>query len=89
MNSIVRPQHFTVDSLKSVQQNKRCQSKKQNEGPKEKVAFPSGNILPQRIRLFFTPLLINVPIEDFDPFYAKMEVSFELVQLCLVDGHSN
>jgi len=74
-NSIVRPQHFTVDSLKAIQQSKLSRSTKQHEYLKRNIIFPSGKLLPKHIRMFFPPLMINVPLEDFDPFYAGMEVS--------------
>jgi len=76
-NLSVCPKPFTANLLKAIQQKKQSWSIKQDGSSKRKVIFPNGDILPKHIRLFFTPLLINVPLEDLDPFYAEMEVSLK------------
>jgi len=80
----VQPQHFTAESLKALKQKKLSRSKKDGDS-KTKVLFPNGNILPRHIRLFFSPLMINVPLEDFDPFYTGAEV--RLNAICIGKEH--
>ncbi|CAL8098039.1 unnamed protein product [Orchesella dallaii] len=84
--SEITPRPFTAESLKIIKQKQLAQKQREKEKPFGKTKKPSakanhpeirfrtGNPLPKHMRLFFTPDMMNIPLEDFDPFYAETKI---------------
>ncbi|CAL8084040.1 unnamed protein product [Orchesella dallaii] len=81
--SKISPRPLTAESLKIIEQKQLAKKQRGNEEPVGRTKKPNfganhqdvflrtGTQLPKHMRLFFTPDMMNIPLEDLDPFYAE------------------